>query len=75
MSTQPVQTPAVRKRVAKLPQFQDLIAIQDLTSSDVSGILDLASRMKAGPASFRTALAGAQLALFFEKPSLRTRLT
>ena len=75
LSTQPVQTPAVRKRVAKLPQFQDLIAIQDLTSSDVSGILDLASRMKAGPASFRTALAGAQLALFFEKPSLRTRLT
>jgi ornithine carbamoyltransferase len=75
MSTQPVQAPAVRKRVAKIPQFQDLIAIQDLTSSDVSGILDLAARMKAAPAGYRTALAGAQLVLFFEKASLRTRLT
>jgi ornithine carbamoyltransferase len=31
--------------------------------------------VKARPAEFRTALAGKQLAMFFEKPSLRTRLT
>ncbi len=75
LSTQPVQASPVRRRVAKVPQFQDLVAIQDLASSQVSEILDLAARMKARPADFRAALAGAQLALFFEKPSLRTRLT
>jgi ornithine carbamoyltransferase len=75
LSTQPVQASAARRRVGKPPQFQDLVAIQDLTTADVGGILDLAARMKARPADFRSALAGAQLVLFFEKPSLRTRLT
>jgi ornithine carbamoyltransferase len=53
----------------------DLIADQDLTASDVRLIFDLAGRVKASPASYAQALAGKQLAMIFEKPSLRTRVT
>jgi ornithine carbamoyltransferase len=41
----------------------------------VEAIFDLAGRMKSRPAEFQTALAGKQIAMFFEKPSLRTRIT
>ncbi|TAM84808.1 MAG: ornithine carbamoyltransferase [Acidobacteria bacterium] len=53
----------------------DLIADQDLCASDVHLIFDLAGRVKASPASYAQALAGKQLAMIFEKPSLRTRVT
>ncbi|HET9741450.1 MAG TPA: ornithine carbamoyltransferase [Terriglobales bacterium] len=54
---------------------EDLVSIKDLGPSGVSAVLDLAALMKARPEDFRGALAGKQLVLFFEKPSLRTRLT
>ena len=54
---------------------RDLISIQDFSPAEVSWALGLAAVMKADPADFRGALAGKQLVLFFEKPSLRTRLT
>ncbi len=54
---------------------RDLVSIRDLSSEEVEGILQLAAVMKARPADFRSALAGKQLVMFFEKPSLRTRLT
>ena len=38
-------------------------------------MLHLAELMKARPSVFQRALAGKQLVMFFEKPSLRTRLT
>ena len=38
-------------------------------------MLHLAGIMKTRPADFRSALAGKQMVMFFEKPSLRTRLT
>jgi ornithine carbamoyltransferase len=41
----------------------------------VAAVLHLAGIMKARPKNFRSALAGKQMAMFFEKPSLRTRLT
>ncbi len=54
---------------------RDLISIADLTPQEVTAILDLTAEVKANPAKCRTALAGRHVALFFEKPSLRTRLT
>ncbi|HEU5403934.1 MAG TPA: ornithine carbamoyltransferase, partial [Terriglobales bacterium] len=54
---------------------RDLVSIQDLTPEEVAALLDLATAMKQSPADFRGMLAGKQLVLFFEKPSLRTRLT
>ena len=54
---------------------RDLISVADFSTSEVNSILELALVMKARPADFRGVLAGKQLVLFFEKPSLRTRLT
>lgn len=54
---------------------RDLVSIQDFTPEEIIGLLDLATAMKQSPADFRGMLAGKQLVLFFEKPSLRTRLT
>jgi ornithine carbamoyltransferase len=54
---------------------RDLISIQDFTPQEISCALELASAMKARPADYRGTLVGKQIVLFFEKPSLRTRLT
>jgi ornithine carbamoyltransferase len=54
---------------------RDLIAERDLRRGDVELILSLAERVKRSPRSFARALEGKQLALIFEKPSLRTRVT
>jgi ornithine carbamoyltransferase len=54
---------------------RDLISIQDFTPEELACTLGLAAAMKARPADFRGTLAGKQIVLFFEKPSLRTRLT
>jgi ornithine carbamoyltransferase len=53
----------------------DLIAERDLTHRDLELIFQLTERVKASPGSFTQALQGKQLALIFEKPSLRTRVT
>jgi ornithine carbamoyltransferase len=62
---------------APAPKFacRDLISTRDLSSQDAEGLLHLAGLMKARPADFRGALSGKQLVMFFEKQSLRTRLT
>ena len=57
------------------PVMRDLVSTRDLSSGEVRSILDLAAVVKARPADFRKTLDGKQLVMFFEKPSLRTRLT
>ena len=54
---------------------RDLLSDRDLTCDDLRLIFERADRVKASPASFAQALRGKQLALIFEKPSLRTRVT
>jgi ornithine carbamoyltransferase len=54
---------------------RDLVSVRDLSPQEVKAVLDLASLIKQRPSDFRGALAGKQMVLFFEKPSLRTRLT
>jgi ornithine carbamoyltransferase len=53
----------------------DLISTRDLGPSGVHAVLNLARVMKARATNFRRALDGKQMVMFFEKPSLRTRLT
>ena len=53
----------------------DLISIQDLTPTEVEGIMELTGLVKTYPNEFARALDGKQIVLIFEKPSLRTRLT
>jgi ornithine carbamoyltransferase len=55
--------------------MRDLVSTRDLSPAEVRSILDLAAVVKARPADFRKTLDGKQLVMFFEKPSLRTRLT
>jgi len=62
-------------RVLKSSWCSDLVSTRDLGPGGVEAVLHLAGIMKSRPAEFRKALAGKQIAMFFEKPSLRTRLT
>jgi ornithine carbamoyltransferase len=54
---------------------QDLIAERDLTRRDLDLIFQITERVKASPGAYARALEGKQLAMIFEKPSLRTRVT
>ncbi len=67
----PVATMEKQERLS----MHDLISDQDLTLNDVRMIFDLATHIKASPASYAHTLADKQLAMIFEKPSLRTRVT
>jgi ornithine carbamoyltransferase len=55
--------------------LKDLISISDLTAKEVRQIFSLAAALKARPMDYSAALAGRSVALIFEKPSLRTRVT
>lgn len=53
----------------------DILTDLDLTDDELLYLLDLALEVKRSPGEFGQALAGKSIALLFEKPSLRTRLT
>jgi ornithine carbamoyltransferase len=53
----------------------DLLRDLDLIDEEVVYLLDLAAAIKRSPSEYLDALRGKSLALLFEKPSLRTRLT
>jgi ornithine carbamoyltransferase len=53
----------------------DLLTGMEWSSAQVRELFQLAADVKARPEKFRNALAGRFLALIFEKPSLRTRVT
>jgi ornithine carbamoyltransferase len=54
---------------------RDLCSIADLTVGEMASIMELAHAVKTHPEDFRSALDAKQMVLFFEKASLRTRLT
>ena len=53
----------------------DMISIRDRTGKEIVALLDLASKIKNAPDRFASALPGRTLAMIFEKPSLRTRVS
>jgi ornithine carbamoyltransferase len=53
----------------------DLLRDLDLTGDELLYLLDLAGEIKRSPPDYARALEGKSIALLFEKPSLRTRLT
>src|SRR5260221_2695185 len=53
----------------------DLISTRDLGPQGVGAVLHLAELMKSRPSVFQRSMAGRQMVMFFEKPSLRTRIT
>ncbi|HTS37011.1 MAG TPA: ornithine carbamoyltransferase [Candidatus Solibacter sp.] len=69
------RTPVVPERFPGIFWCPDLISTRDLGPQGIEAVLHLAELMKARPSVFQRALAGKQMVMFFEKPSLRTRLT
>jgi len=53
----------------------DLISLHDFTPKEVGRVFSVAADIKRDPKAYRQALAGCSVALIFEKPSLRTRVT
>jgi ornithine carbamoyltransferase len=53
----------------------DFVSIRDFTPKQIRGLLGLALEIKHRPRLYQRSLEGKTLALIFEKPSLRTRVT
>src|SRR4249920_1182430 len=67
---------AMRTPIEQQPVIcRDLVSVQDFSPEETKSLFELTHIIKNRPADFRGALAGKQLVLFFEKASLRTRLT
>jgi ornithine carbamoyltransferase len=54
---------------------RDLLSLRDLTGGEIHALIERARLMKADPLGFAGILRGKVLAMVFEKPSLRTRVT
>ena len=61
--------------IVKRLRGKDFLSISDLRPGELRALLDLADGVKRTPKKWRAALSGVRLALLFEKPSLRTRVT
>ena len=69
------KTPAIPDTFPGIFWCPDLLSTRDLGPQGVEAVLHLADLMKSRPSVFSRSLAGKQMVMFFEKPSLRTRLT
>ncbi len=54
---------------------KDLLSLRDLSANEIQSLLDRALEVKARPGHYSCALRGKALAMIFEKPSLRTRVS
>ncbi|MBI4336163.1 MAG: ornithine carbamoyltransferase [Candidatus Omnitrophica bacterium] len=54
---------------------KDFVSVQDLTRQDIAELFALTDKVKSGPGSFTDTLRGKTLALMFQKPSNRTRVS
>jgi len=58
-----------------MAKIKNLISIKDLEKNELEEILELAARVKKEPHLYRDKLSGRNLALVFQKPSNRTRVS
>jgi ornithine carbamoyltransferase len=70
-----IQSDIAFSEAAKRLCGRDMCSISDLTVEEMAAVMELAHAVKNHPEDFRHALDGKQMVLFFEKASLRTRLT
>jgi ornithine carbamoyltransferase len=61
--------------VDSAPVEKDYLSVDDLSPGELSDLLALSGRVKADPEPYRGALTGRAVALIFEKPSTRTRVS
>jgi ornithine carbamoyltransferase len=55
--------------------MNDFLSLRDFTPQEIRALLNLARQIKARPLDYSKVLEGKTLALIFEKPSLRTRVS
>ncbi len=55
--------------------MNDFLSLRDFTPAEIRTLLDLARQIKVHPLDYSKVLEGKTLALIFEKPSLRTRVS
>jgi len=70
-----IQSDTAFSEAAKRLCGRDLCSVADLTVQEMAAIMELSHAVKNHPEDFRHALDARQMVLFFEKASLRTRLT
>jgi ornithine carbamoyltransferase len=58
-----------------MSKLTQLLSLADLSKDQLNALLDLAITIKRQPQLYQHALAGKSIALLFEKPSLRTRVS
>jgi ornithine carbamoyltransferase len=82
MSSAPIQQPTLAagadQNMSRKPAERigtDFLSLRDFTPQQIRGLLDLALQIKATPAAYSSSLHGKTLAMIFEKPSLRTRVS
>lgn len=69
---------APAKKVAKKGAFfeaKDLLSLKEFQSWDIEAVIKLSEKMKKSPQNFFNKLKGKSLALLFQKPSIRTRVS
>lgn len=54
---------------------KDLLSLRELSTNDLEVLFKLAEKMKKDPAAYHAKLKGRSLALLFQKPSMRTRVS
>jgi ornithine carbamoyltransferase len=65
----------IRLDLGDVMMKKDLISVKDLTFGEIEDILNLTDKIKKGKSVFANVLAGKTLALIFQKPSNRTRVS
>jgi len=70
-----IQSDTAFTEAAKRLCGRDLCSIADFTVQEMAALMELAHAVKNHPEDFRHALDAKQMVMFFEKASLRTRLT
>ena len=70
-----IQSDSAFSEASKRLCGRDLCSVSDLSVDEMAAIMELSHAVKGNPEDFRHSLDGRQMVLFFEKASLRTRLT
>jgi ornithine carbamoyltransferase len=70
-----IQSDTAFTEIAKGLAGRDLCSVADLSVQEMAALMELAHAVKSQPEDFRHGLDARQMVLFFEKASLRTRLT
>lgn len=69
------QVKSSAKRQTHPFQAKDFLSLKEATAFDLESVFKLADKMKKNPTSFLNKLKGKSIALLFQKPSMRTRLS